>query len=77
MGSGFVGMFDVRANLFGGGVIHGGDETTDLIAHGLCSNASGGGLEINVASTPNTSVERVAAGHKRAGHDSRAVADRE
>lgn len=71
MRSGIVGTFDGRANLFRGRIVYSSDETTDLIAHGLCSYTSGGSLEINVASSPNPSIERVAAGHKRASHDDR------
>jgi hypothetical protein len=53
---------------FGGGVLDGGDETGDLVAHGLGRDAGGGGLEVDVGRPADTSVEGVAAGHERGGH---------
>lgn len=50
------------------GILDGGDETRDLIAHRLCSNAGGGSLEVDVTCATNTGIEGVATGHKRGGH---------
>ena len=47
------------------------DEVADLIAHGLCSDAGGCSLEVDVTVAANTRVEGVALGHEgvHAGDD--------
>jgi len=40
-------------NLFGEGVLDSGDETGDLVAHGLGRDAGGGGLEVDVTGAAN------------------------
>jgi hypothetical protein len=70
-----VGTLDGRTNLLGGRVVYGGDETTDLVAHGFGSYSSGGGLEINVARSANASIEGVTARHKRSSHDDRTTSN--
>lgn len=57
-----------RTYLFCGGVVNGGYEAADLIAHCLRGDASGSRFEINVAGAANACVEGVAAGHQRARH---------
>lgn len=52
----------------GSGILDGGDETGDLIAHGLGGDAGGGGLEVDVGRATDAGVEGVAAGHKRGRH---------
>lgn len=52
------------AYLFRLGIADGPYEMTDLISHGLCSNTCGGGLEIDVAGSPNPGIERVASRHQ-------------
>ena len=57
-----------KTHLFCGGVINGGYETADLIAHCLSGNASGSRFEINVAGTANARVEGVTARHQGVRH---------
>ena len=57
-----------RAYLFSGGVVDGGDEMADLVAHGLCCDAGGGGLEIDVAGSTYSGIERVSPVHETRGH---------
>ena len=45
----------------GCGILDGVDETTDLVAHGLGSDTSGGGLEVDVTAAADTGVEGVGA----------------
>lgn len=47
-----------------GGVVDGGDETRYLVAHCLCGDAGGGGLEVDVGRAAGADVEGVAAGHE-------------
>lgn len=56
--------------LLGGGIVDGGDETADLVAHGLGGDAGGGGLEVDVAGAtdPGDGVGAgVEGGHAGAG----------
>jgi hypothetical protein len=55
-------------HLFGHRVIYGGDEMADFVAHGLCGDAGGGSLEIDVAGAPGAGIVRVAA-RSEIGHD--------
>ena len=45
----------------GHGILDSVDETTDLVAHDVGSNASGGGLEVDVTAAANTGIEEVGA----------------
>lgn len=51
-------------HLLGSRVLDGGDETTDLVAHGLGGNAGSGGLEVDVTATANAGVEGIGAWSK-------------
>jgi hypothetical protein len=39
-----------------------------FVAHGFGSNASGGGLEVEMTGTTSTGIEGVAMGHKKGRH---------
>lgn len=66
----------VRADLFGGRILHGANEMADLVAHRLGSDASGRRLEVDVTCAANSRVERVAARHQRVRHIGRATISR-
>ncbi len=42
----------VKLHLLGQRIANGFDEATDLVAHSLCSDTSGGGLEVHLTLTP-------------------------
>jgi hypothetical protein len=44
-------------DLFRNWILDRRNETGNLVAHGLCSDASGSGLEINMTCTANTGIE--------------------
>ena len=54
-------------HLLGFGVLDGVDEGGELVAHGLCGDAGGGGLEVDMARAADAGVEGVALGHEGVG----------
>ena len=46
------------------GILDGGDQGTELVAHGLGGDAGGGGLEIDMGRAADAGVEGIALGHE-------------
>ena len=62
------GITEKRTDLFGDGIVYCRNETVYFVAHGLGSNTSGGGLEVDMTCTANTSIEGLATRHQGRRH---------
>ena len=52
------------------GILDGGDQSTELVAHGLGGDAGGGCLKIDMGCAADEGIERIALGHEGVGgHD--------